>query len=78
MFVKLLDHGTHSRDSSRQIAQQVELVAIVNPQVGVNMPNENGINRTNAIFGFAQKAIDCVLALLRIIKAAVPNEQLHL
>src|SRR5205085_12502866 len=41
VFVKLLDHGTHSRDSSRQIALEVELVAIVTPQVGVDMQNEN-------------------------------------
>jgi len=76
--VKLCNHATHSSDAAGKIAQHIKLISIVNTKIWINMPDENGIDRADPAFGLGQEAIDGVLALVRIVKTAVPDQQLHL
>src|SRR5579885_282038 len=76
--MELLDHLAQAGNSAGQVAQEIKLIAIVNAEVGIDMPDQNGVNRADTAFGVGEKAIDGVLALFRIVEAAIPDKQLHL
>src|SRR5207245_8836548 len=74
--VKLLNHLTNRANAAREIAQQIELIAIINAEVVIDVPNQDGIDRTNAVFRFVQKTVHRVFDRLGVIKGAVTDEQL--
>src|SRR5437016_6081227 len=76
--VKLLNHLTNRGNAAREIAQQIELIAIINAEVGIDVPNQDGIDRTNATFRVVQKTVHRVFARFGVIKGAIPDEQLDL
>src|SRR5256884_521801 len=41
--VKLLNHLTNRGNAAREIAQQIELIAIINAEVGIDVPHQDGI-----------------------------------
>src|SRR5438874_13487029 len=55
--VKLLNHLTNRANAAREIAQQIELIAIINAEAGIDVPNQDGIDRTNAVLCVVQKAV---------------------
>src|SRR6266550_5026796 len=76
--VKLLNHLTNRGNAAREIAQQIELIAIINAEVGIDVPNQDGIDRTNATFRVVQKTVHRVFARFGVIKGAIPDEHLDL
>ena len=63
---------------ARKIAQHIKLISIVNAKVRIYMPDKNGIDRTDAALSFREEPVNGVLPRLRIVKAAIPDKQLHL
>ncbi len=78
MAMKFVDHLAKRGNAARQIAQQIELVAVVHAKIGIDMPDQDSIDGANAALGVGQKAVDGIFAGLRIVKRPVPDEQLHL
>ena len=76
--VKLLDDLAQRGKSSRQIAQQVELVAVVHAEVRIHRPNQHCVNRTDAPLEVREKNVHGVLAFFGVVERAVPHEQLAL
>src|SRR5213594_1960868 len=76
--VKLLNHLTNRGNAAREIAQQIELIAVVNAEVGIEVPNQDGIDRTNATFRVVQKTVHRVYACFGVVKRAIPDERLDL
>src|SRR5437016_1284815 len=69
--VKLLNHLTNRGNAAREIAQQIELIAIINAEVGIDVPNQDGIDRTNATFRVVEKTVHRVVACFRAVKRAI-------
>ena len=76
--MELLNDLAKRRDAARQVAQEIELIAIVHPEIGIDVPDEDRIYGADAALRLSQESVNRVFAFLRIVKAAVPNEQLHL
>jgi hypothetical protein len=76
--VELLDHLAKRWDAAGQVAQEVELAAIVHPQIGIDMPDEDRVYGSDAALGLGQESVNRVFTFLGIVEAAVPNQQLHL
>src|SRR5947209_9691563 len=76
--VKLLNHLMNRGNAAREIAQQIELIAVVNAEVGIDVPNQDGIDRTNATFRVVQKTVHRVFACFGVVKRAIPDERLDL
>ena len=66
------------RESAREIQQKIELIAIVHTEVGINVPDQNRINRADTALGVGKKTVHGVFAGLGVIKSPVPDQQLHL
>ena len=76
--VKLFNHAAHSRNAAREIAQHIKLITIVDTEVGIDMPDENGIDRADTALSLGKETVDGVFALVRIVETAIPDQQLHL
>ena len=76
--VKLVDHLANTRNPAGKIAQHIKLIAVVDAKVGINVPDENSVNRADATLGFGEETTDSVFAFFRIVETSVPNEQLYL
>src|ERR1700682_5016009 len=76
--VKLIYHLPDRGDPAGQIAQKVELVAIVHSQVGINGPDQDGIDRADPAFRVSEKPVNRIFAGFRIVKTSVPDEKLYL
>ena len=76
--MELINHTAHAGDATGEIAQHIKLIAVVNSEVGIDMPDQNRVDGSNAALGFGKKTVDSVLALLGIVETAIPNEKLHL
>ena len=76
--MKVGDQFLQAGDSAGEIAQKIELVAIVNADVGINMPQQHDVNRADAFFCFGEEFVDGVFTLFGIVDGAVPHQQLNL
>src|SRR5947199_6256659 len=74
--VKLLNNLTNRGNAAREIAQQIELIAIINAEVGIDVPNQDGIDRTNATFRVVKKTVHRVFACLGVVKRAISDARL--
>ena len=61
LLMKLLHHAAQSCETAGQVSQQIELVTIIRPEIGIHVPDEHGINRADSTLRIRQKAIDRVL-----------------
>src|SRR5690349_19701258 len=72
--VKLLNDLAKRRNPTRQIAQEVKLIAIIYTDVRINMPDQHCVDRANAVFSLSQKFVNRVFALVRIVETSIPDE----
>jgi len=77
-LVELIDHALEAGDTAGKITEEIELIAVVGADVGIDVPDEDGIDGAEARFGFVEKTIDGVFVLVGIVEAAVPDEELDL
>src|SRR5262250_150854 len=78
MLMKLLHHTAHARNPTGKVAQQIELISIVSTEVRVDVPDEHSVDWADPALGVGQEALDGVFPFLRIVEAAVPDQQLNL
>ena len=76
--VELVDHVAYTGNSAGQVANEVELVAVVYSKIGVERPDEDGVDGAEASFDVGEKAVDRVLIFVRIEEGAVPDQHLDL
>ena len=76
--MKIRDKFFQRGQAARKIAQKIELIAIIQPDVGVDVPEQNSINRAEAAFGFREEFFGRVLASFRVVDRAVPHKKLDL
>jgi hypothetical protein len=76
--VEFIDHVANAGDSAWQVANKVELVAVVYAKIGIERPDEDGVDAAEASFDVCEKPINRVLILVRIEECAIPDQQLDL
>ena len=76
--MKISDEFLECRKTTRQIAEEIELVSVVHANIGIDVPEKHGVDRAEAGFGFGKEFFRCVLASFRIVDGAVPDEKLDL
>ena len=76
--VKIVDEFFEGQQTAGQVAQKVELIAIVHANVGINVPEQDSVDRAEAGFRLGKEFFGCVLARFRIIDGTVPHEKLDL
>src|ERR1700676_3710468 len=72
VLVKLVDNFFESREAAGKIAEEIELVAFVEAEIGIDVPEKNGIDGSDTIFGFGKKAAPRVFAFLGGENRATP------
>ena len=78
MTVKIGDEFLKPRNAAGKIAQEVELIAIVDADVGINVPEKDNVDGADTFFSFTEKFVDGVLVGPGIVERTVPHEKLHL
>ena len=76
--VKLVHHLLERREAARHVAKQVELVAVVDADIGVDGPEQYAVDAAVTAVEVIEKAVDGVLAAGRIVKVAVFHHGLRL
>src|ERR1700678_3149718 len=64
--------------SARKILQKIELIAVVDSEIRINLPDEYSINFPQPLLGLIQKTVDCVFVFFRVVQASIPDQNLHL
>ena len=77
-LMEIADHLADAGRAAGQVAQQVVLVAIVDADVRVNRPKQDGVDSAVAFVEVIEIAIDRVLAGDRVVEIAVFDHALRL
>src|SRR5579863_2123340 len=78
MLVKLIDQLMQAGQSSWKILEQIELIAVIDAKIWINMPDQHGINLAHSLLRLVQKTVDGIDAFFRVIETPVPDQHLHL
>jgi hypothetical protein len=65
-------------NSAGHVANQVELIAVVRADVGIERPDQDGVDGAEASLDIREKPVDRVSILVRIEERAVPDQHLDL
>ena len=76
--MKIGDHLADARDSARQGANQVMLIAIIDAQIGVGRPDQNCIDSAIALQRVVNIAIYGVAVSRRIVEKTIFDHHLRL
>jgi len=76
--VKIVDELFESGEAAGKIAEEIELVAVVHADVGIDVPEEDGVDGAEAALGFGEEFFGRVAAGFGIVDGAVPDEKLDL
>ncbi len=76
--MKIVDKFLESGEAAGEIAEEIELIAVVDAEVGIDVPEEDGVDGAEAALGFGEEFFGRVLAGFRVVDGAVPNEELDL
>ncbi len=69
--VEVFHHLAQRRHAARHVASEVPLAAVVDPDIGIDGPEEHAIDAAITLVEIVQEAIDRVDAALGIVKIAV-------
>ena len=76
--VEVVDRAAKALQPARQAARQVELVAVVHPDVGVHAPQQHAVQAAEARFQIIKVAVDGVAARDGIVEVAVLHHHLRM
>jgi len=76
--VEIVDKFLESGETAGEIAEEIELVAIVDAKIGIDVPEEDGVDGAEAALGFGEEFFGRVLAGFGVVEGAVPDEELDL
>ena len=76
--VEVVDRPAKALQPARQAARQVELVAVVHPDVGVHAPQQHAVQAAEARFQIIKVAVDGVAARDGIVEVAVLHHHLRM
>ena len=76
--VKIGDHLSEASEPAGHVAQEVELVAIVDADVGIDGPEQHAIDAAVAMVEIGEEAVDGVAAGLGVVEVAVFHHGLRL
>ena len=78
MPVKVLHHLPHALHAAGQIAEHVELIAAVDADIGISVPDEHAVDSAIPLLKVLQITVDGVLPGLRVVEIAVVHHHLRL
>src|SRR5579859_7094380 len=76
--MEVRNHLAHARNASRHRPDQVVLVAVIDPHIGIGRPDQNRVNSAVSFFQIVEIAIDGVAVRYRIVEIAVLYHHLWL
>ena len=76
--MELVDHFADARDAARQIAVHIVLIAIVDADVRIDGPEQNGVDAAVALVDVVEIAIDRVFARDRVVEIPILDHHLRL
>ena len=76
--VKIRHHLAHAGDAARHGADHVQLIAVVDAQIGIGGPDEHRIDAAIALLEIVQIAVHRVFAARRIVEVAILHHHLRL
>ena len=76
--MELIDKMVETGQSARQILQKIELVAIIDSEIWIYMPDEYSIDFPQSLLRLVQEPVNRVLAFFRIVQASIPDKNLYL
>ncbi len=76
--MEVRDHVFERRESSRHVSQHVELVAVVDADVGIDRPQQHAVDPAVALLEVFEKAVHGVAPGGRIVEIAVLDHRLRL
>jgi hypothetical protein len=71
--VKIVDEFFQRGEATGKVAKEIELVTIIDAEVGIDVPEEDGVDGADAALGFGQEFFGGVAARFRIVNGAVPK-----
>ena len=76
--MKIIDEFFQRGEATGKIAKEIELVTIIDAEVGIDVPEEDGVDGAQAALGFGEEFFGGVAACFGVVDRAVPDEQLDL